>query len=102
MTWRVSSRPPTSRCPTPGTLGTLPRFAYRGPGFAQVDLGFVKDSAFPVIGARGKLQFRVDAFNIFNRVNLGNVNGDLNSATFGRSTGTSQPRVIQFGVRVSY
>jgi hypothetical protein len=30
------------------------------------------------------------------------VNGDLNSATFGRSTGTFQPRVIQFGVRVSY
>jgi hypothetical protein len=88
--------------PAPGTLGTLPRFAYRGPGFAQLDLGFVKDSVFPVIGTRGKLQLRVDAFNIFNRVNLGNVNGDLNSATFGRSTGTSQPRVIQFGVRVSY
>ena len=88
--------------PAPGTLGTLPRFFYRGPGFAQVDLGFVKDSPFPVAGTRGKLQLRVDAFNIFNRVNLGNVNGDLNSATFGRSTGTSQPRVIQFGVRVSY
>jgi hypothetical protein len=88
--------------PAAGTLGTLPRFAYRGPGFAQLDLGFVKDSAFPVIGTRGKVQFRVDAFNILNRVNLGNVNGDLNSATFGRSTGTSQPRVIQFGVRVSY
>jgi hypothetical protein len=88
--------------PEPGTLGNLRRFAYRGPGFAQVDLGFVKDSAFPAVGERGKLQLRIDAFNIFNRVNLNNVNGDLNSATFGRSTGTLQPRVIQFGVRVSY
>lgn len=88
--------------PEPGTLGNLPRFFYRGPGFAQVDLGFIKDSPFPWVGTRGKLQLRVDAFNIFNRVNLGNVNGDMNSATFGRSTGTSQPRVVQFGVRVSY
>ena len=88
--------------PAPGTLGNLPRFFYRGPGFAQVDLGFIKDSPFPWAGNNGRLQLRVDAFNIFNRVNLGNVNGDLNSATFGRSTGTFQPRVVQFGVRVSY
>jgi Carboxypeptidase regulatory-like domain len=88
--------------PEAGTLGNLPRFFYRGPGFAQVDLGFIKDSPFPWVGTRGKLQLRVDAFNIFNRVNLFNVIGDLNSATFGRSTGTFQPRVIQFGVRVSY
>ncbi len=88
--------------PAPGTLGNLPRFAYRGPGFAQLDLGFVKHTPFPAVGTRGRLQLRVDAFNILNRVNLGNVNGNLNSATFGRSTGTSQPRVVQFGVRVSY
>jgi carboxypeptidase family protein len=87
--------------PDPGTLGTLPRFFYRGPGFAQVDVGFVKNSPF-LPASRSKLQLRLDAFNLFNRVNLGNVDGDLNSATFGRSTGTFQPRVIQFGVRVSY
>lgn len=88
--------------PEAGTLGDLPRFFYRGPGFAQVDLGFIKGLPLPVVGSRGGLQFRVDLFNIFNRVNLANVNGDLNSATFGRSTGTFQPRVVQFGVRVSY
>ena len=87
--------------PAPGSLGTLPRFFYRGPGFAQVDLGFVKDTPF-VLGAASKLQLRIDAFNVFNRVNLNNVEGDLNNATFGRSTGTFQPRVLQFGVRVSF
>ena len=88
--------------PEAGTLGDLPRFLYRGPGFAQVDLGFIKNVRFPVVGSNGGLQFRVDLFNVLNRVNLANVNGDLNSATFGRSTGTFQPRVVQFGVRVSY
>ncbi|MGH9371580.1 MAG: TonB-dependent receptor, partial [Vicinamibacterales bacterium] len=88
--------------PEPGQLGNLPRFRYRGPGFGQVDLAIVKETALPALGARGRLQFRVDTFNLFNRVNLGNVEGNLNSATFGRSTSTFQPRVVQFGVRVSY
>jgi hypothetical protein len=87
--------------PQPGSLGTLRRFLYRGPGFAQVDLGFVKNSAF-LPRSRSNLQLRIDAFNVFNRVNLDNVEGDLNSATFGRSTRTFQPRVLQFGIRVSY
>lgn len=88
--------------PESGMLGNLPRHYYRGPGFAQLDLGLVKDAPFPWLGARGTLQFRIDAFNVFNRVNLSNVDGDLNDATFGRTTETFQPRVVQFGVRVSY
>ncbi len=88
--------------PAAGTLGNLPRFLYRGPGFAQADLGFIKNAAFPMLGTGGGLQFRVDVFNVLNRVNLSNVNGNLNDATFGRSTGTFQPRVVQFGFRVSY
>ncbi|MGH9310761.1 MAG: hypothetical protein ACRD1U_15400, partial [Vicinamibacterales bacterium] len=88
--------------PEPGQLGNLPRFRYRGPGFAQVDLGLMKEIAVAGLGSQARLQLRVDAFNLFNRVNLGNVEGNLNSATFGRSTSAFQPRVVQFGVRLSY
>ena len=54
--------------PRPTVLGTLPRNAYRGPRLASTDLSFFKD--FQLSSARTKLQFRAEAFNVFNRVNL--------------------------------
>ena len=54
--------------PRPDVLGTLPRNAYRGPGFTSTDLSIFKDFRLPMPGAR--FQVRVEAFNLFNRVNL--------------------------------
>jgi hypothetical protein len=47
-------------------------------------------------------EFRLDAFNAFNRVNLDNPNMDLNSANFGKSTAQLNTRAIQLGVRVRF
>ncbi len=55
--------------PQPGTFGNLPRNALRGPEFVQLDMMFSKDFQF----ARSQsFQFRVELFNIMNRLNYEN------------------------------
>jgi hypothetical protein len=45
---------------------------------------------------------RIDAFNAFNRVNLTDPVMDLNSNSFGRSTSTFTPRLLQVGLRLMF
>jgi hypothetical protein len=49
------------------------------------------------------LQFRAEFFNIFNQVNFANPSTTVNSASFGRITGThanqGDPRIMQFGLK---
>jgi hypothetical protein len=78
--------------PALGTDGTLGRSTYFGPGFAQVDLSLQKRFA---ITERTAIQFRANAYNAFNRVNLNNPTMDLNSSNFGRSTSQQIPRAIE-------
>jgi hypothetical protein len=87
--------------PTPvlGTNGNLGRDIMRGPGFAQVDMELSKQFA---ITERISAQFRLDALNAFNRVNLNNPVSDLNNINFGRSTSALTPRLLQAGLRVRF
>lgn len=66
-------------------LGDAPRNFARGFGAWQLDLAIRRD--FPIY-QRLKLQFRAEAFNIFNHPNFGNINPNLGQATFGQATGT--------------
>jgi outer membrane receptor protein involved in Fe transport len=50
-------------------FGSLGRNAFNGPGYRNVDLSLVKDTA---LGGRVKLQLRVDVFNVFNHPNFSN------------------------------
>jgi hypothetical protein len=86
--------------PRPAVLGTLPRNAYRGPGFASTDLSLLKDFTLPWGGSR--IQVRVESFNLFNRVNLQRPNGNMSQATFGRSTQSFAAREIQFAVKLIF
>jgi len=85
--------------PTPGTDGNLGRNVYRGPGFAETDLSLAK--TFRIL-ERVSCQIRFDAFNAFNRVNLGNPVSDLSNSNFGRSTSADTPRVFQAKVRLEF
>ncbi|MGH9429860.1 MAG: hypothetical protein ACRD2L_26550, partial [Terriglobia bacterium] len=85
--------------PDPATPrpGNLPRDAFRLPGYANVDIAFIKE--FGVWKESGKLQLRLESFNAFNRVNLSSVVNRINAANFASPTGASQNRVVQFAVK---
>ena len=51
---------------------------------------------------RASLQFRMEAFNLFNRVNLYNPIGDMSSPAFGESTQAFPARQLQFGVKMTF
>jgi Carboxypeptidase regulatory-like domain/TonB dependent receptor len=53
--------------PVPGTFGNGGRNAFYGPGYASVDFSVVKNTK---ITERIGTQFRIEMFNLFNRVNL--------------------------------
>ncbi len=82
--------------PTPGTSGNLGRNTFRGPKFSAVDLSFAR--IFTVLENK-QIQFRVEAFNAFNQVNLYLPNADLSLGNFGKSTQAFEARTLQIGAR---
>jgi len=95
-----------------GTLGNLGRGALTGPDLRTIDLALVKRLAWTGLGPAGRLELRIEGFNIFNRVNFGvpsllafagTADNEQPLATFGRirSTVTSS-RQVQVGGRVVF
>jgi hypothetical protein len=84
-----------------GTEGSEKMNSFRNPGHADVDLTARKDTA---ITERVKFEFRVDIFNLFNRVNLNGVNNNFNdtSAGFGTTGSSLPPRYAQLGAKISF
>jgi hypothetical protein len=88
------SRPLATTGERPGNAG---RNSIRGPGFASTDLSLFKNVPF---GAARRLQFRVEAFNVFNQVRFNNPGTALGTANFGRITTAQDGRVIQLGIKM--
>jgi hypothetical protein len=78
-------------------FGNAPRNNVRGPNFTQFDFAASKNVA---VGGRTTLQFRVEAFNLFNRVNFLAPAFNRSAATFGTITNTYDPRQVQLGVKL--
>jgi hypothetical protein len=51
---------------------------------------------------RVNLQFRAEAFNLFNHPNFNLPDNFLGSPTFGRITSARDPRHIQFGLKLLF
>lgn len=86
-----------------GQEGDLGRNVFRGPGLAQVDLSLLKNFRLPWFVHEGaKLQFRAEAYNLFNRVNLSGFDSNLADGTFGLATSTFTPRSVQFAARIEF
>jgi hypothetical protein len=86
--------------PALGTNGSAGRNILDGPGYRNVDLGIFRD--VPLSG-RSTFQFRIEATNIFNIVNLNNPGTTLTApATFGKIRSARNMRQIQLGGRVSF
>ncbi len=48
------------------------------------------------------LELRLDAFNVFNRVNLNGVDTNLQDGAFGESTSTQPARNMLLGARLTF
>jgi len=49
-----------------------------------------------------RLEFRCEMFNFTNTPNFGAPNGTLNAPSAGRITGAGSPRIVQFGLKLSF
>jgi len=94
-------------------LGDAPRNFARGFGSWQMDLAIRRD--FSIL-ERLKLQFRAEAFNLFNHPNFGTIEPNFGQNTFGQATATlasslgvlsplyqmGGPRSMQFALKLTF
>ncbi len=93
--------------PPSGTYGNVGRNTLIGPGSVDTDLALLKAVT---LSERVRLQFRAEAFNIFNRANFGTPNAVVFSSatsvpapTAGVITSTATTsRQIQFGLKLRW
>jgi hypothetical protein len=88
--------------PGAGLIGNAGRDSLTGPGFFQSDLGLAKAIA---VSEGVALRFRADAFNVFNKVNLGQPNGCVdcsNGGVIGSLAFGALQRTLQFSVRIEF
>lgn len=101
---------PTDRSQPFGNAG---RNIIRGPAFFQTDLGLHKQ--FPLFSETTRLEFRAEAFNIFNHtnftlpdLNVSNITRDSTGNAIGGTFGTFRPgsafpaREIQFALKLYF
>lgn len=95
------TRGPWSR-PAAGTFGNVARNSFFGPHFFNTDASLSKRFQF---NERIGLQFRAEAVNVFNHVNLGQPNAQVDSPTAGQIfalAGLTQMRKFQLGLRLQF
>ncbi len=82
--------------PAPGTFSTTPRSICCGPGENQWDVTFSK--RITLTEAR-YFQFRADIFNLFNKTEFVNPDGNFSDTTFGQVQQARDPRAVQFALK---
>jgi outer membrane receptor protein involved in Fe transport len=85
--------------PALGSYGNFGRNVLVGPGRWNLDFGLFKTVAWR---ESWKLAYRWEMFNAFNHANLGNPRNNIGAANPGQITGTSEPRIMQMGLRLTF
>ncbi|MGA2101646.1 MAG: TonB-dependent receptor [Candidatus Sulfotelmatobacter sp.] len=82
--------------PTLGTFATTPRSICCGPGENQWDITLSKRIA---LDEARYFQFRADIFNLFNKTEFVNPDGNFSNTTFGQIQQARDPRLVQFALK---
>ena len=88
--------------PQLGGVGTARRRFFYGPGIDNFDMALQKAIA---LTERKSLEFRIEAFNIFNHAQFygpAAVNGDISSGKFGQIVSVAPPRLIQVVAKFAF
>ena len=91
--------PAAFQAPAAGAFGNLENNSLIGPGRFNVNMGLVR--AINVVNGH-QIQFRAEAFNVFNRVQLSTPVSALNSPNFGLITSADDPRIIQLALKYTF
>jgi outer membrane receptor protein involved in Fe transport len=93
---------------TPGPPG-VGRNSFRGPSYQSIDMTFGKTTPLPRLGEGANLQFRVNAFNVFNRTNLApfgfNTPSTVIQSQYFGTAGTTPAlagRVVELQTRITF
>ena len=83
-----------------GTFGNVGRNTMRAPGFAGLDFSLTKSFSLGkgLISESHRLDFRAEAFNLFNHPNLGRPE-DTQGSTFGQILSAGDPRIVQLSLK---
>ncbi len=83
-----------------GVIGNSPRTVCCGPGIDNFDFALLKDTA---LTERTRLQFRAEFFNLLNRAQFENPDGNISDgANFGAVVQARDPRLIQFALKLFF
>jgi len=87
--------------PALGAFGSLGRNAIQGPGRQNWDMTLMKKFG---LGFRegANIEFRADAFNVFNHTQYAAVGTTFGQSTLGQVTNVYDPRVLQLGLTLSF
>jgi hypothetical protein len=85
-----------------GQIGNVRRRFFHGPGLNNWDMALLKDTKFT---ESKSLEFRAEAFNIFNHAQFMNPDGNISDGypdaggTFGLVSAARAPRILQLGLK---
>ncbi len=79
-----------------GQFSTTPRSICCGPGENQWDITIAKRIA---LSESKYFQFRTDIFNLFNKTQFVNPDGNFSNSTFGQVLQARDPRLVQFALK---
>jgi hypothetical protein len=82
--------------PTLGQFSTTPRAVCCGPGENQWDITLSKRIS---LTESKYFQFRADIFNLFNKTEFVNPDGNFSNTTFGQVLQARDPRLVQFALK---
>jgi hypothetical protein len=90
--------------PLPGAPGMTRNF-FRGPGYRDVDATLSKSFGLPntrVLGENAKLEIRANFYNLFNNLNLTNMDTTITDPYFGSAQDALAGRTIEMQARFSF
>ena len=85
-----------------GQVGNAMRRFFSGPGILNSDVALLKDTK---LGESRSIQFRAEAFNVFNHAQFSNPSGNFNNTGaggFGYVNSARDPRIIQVALKVLF
>jgi Carboxypeptidase regulatory-like domain/TonB dependent receptor len=83
------------------------RNSLTGPGYRDVDVTLAKGFGLPnnrILGENARLEFRIDAYNVFNNLNFNptSISNNIANPNFGQDTAALAARTATLGARFSF